>query len=364
MTHVPRRPRTLALLAVCLGIACLTACEAQRTPAQVQAELLRKLPATLHDREGWARDIQAAFAAQQLEPSTENLCAVLAVVEQESTYRADPPVPGLPRIARDEVDRRADRLHIPAFFVEAGLKVRSPDGRTYAQRIEALRTEQELSALFEEMIHRVPMGRQLFARFNPVRTGGPMQVRIDFAERHLRGYPYPLAGSVRSEVFSRRGGLYFGIKHLLDYPADYDKPLYRFADFNAGRFASRNAAFQQAVAIASGTKLVRDGDLLTPGAPMDRPGATETALRGIDVRLGMDAAAIRADLQRGHRADFADTRLYREVFAIADRKGSGRPVARARVPDIALQSPKISRKLTTAWFAERVGSRWKHCMAR
>jgi hypothetical protein len=78
----------------------------------------------------------------------------------------------------------------------------------------------------------------------------------------------------------------------------------------------------------------------------------------------MDAAAIRADLQRGHRADFADTRLYREVFAIADRKGSGRPVARARVPDIALESPKISRKLTTAWFAGRVESRWKHCMAR
>ena len=62
--------------------------------------------------------------------------------------------------------------------------------------------------------------------------------------------------------------------------------------------------------------------------------------------------------------DFAETRLYREVFAIADRKGSGKPVARARVPDIALESPKISRKLTTAWFAGRVEARWKHCMAR
>jgi len=34
------------------------------------------------------------------------------------------------------------------------------------------------------------------------------------------------------------------------------------------------------------------------------------------------------------------------------------------VPDIALESPKISRKLTTAWFAGRVEARWKHCMAR
>ncbi|MEG3050920.1 MAG: DUF1615 family protein, partial [Thermomonas sp.] len=155
-----------------------------------------------------------------------------------------------------------------------------------------------------------------------------------------------------------------GIKHLLDYPADYDKPLYRFADFNAGLHASRNAAFQQAAAIASGKKLVRDGDLLTPGAPMGRPGATEAALRSIDVLLGMDAATIRADLKRGNAAGFDQTALYRAVFAMADRKGSGKPIARARVPDIALESPKITRKLTTAWFAGRVESRWKACMAR
>ena len=342
----------------------MSACESPRTPEQVRAELLRKLPTTLHDRAGWARDIQAAFAVQQLEPSTSNLCAVLAVVEQESTYRADPPVPGLAKIARAEIDRRAEKLHVPKFMVEAALRFHAPDGRTYAQRIEALRTEQELSALFEEMTHRVPMGRRLFARLNPVRTGGPMQVRIDFAGRHLRGYPYPLAGSVRNEVFSRRGGLYFGIKHLLGYPADYGRPLYRFADFNAGWHASRNAAFQQAAAIASGTKLVRDGDLLTPGAPMDKPGATEAALRRIAPQLGLDAAGIRSALAQGRGAGFANTELYRRVFVIADGKGTGKPVARARVPDIALVSPKISRTLTTAWFADRVNARWKSCMAR
>ena len=173
-----------------------------------------------------------------------------------------------------------------------------------------------------------------------------MQVRIDFAERHAGGYPYPVDGSIRHEVFSRRGGLYFGIKHLLGYPATYPQPLHRFADFNAGWYASRNAAFQQAAAIASGVKLARDGDLLVPGAPMDAPGATETALRSIAPRLGMDAAAIRNALAQGHRDAFARTDLYRQVFAIADRKGSGKPVARALVPDIALSSPKFTRKLT------------------
>jgi len=365
MTPVPRRHR-IPLFALCLGIACLAACESpRRTPEQVHADLLRRLPATLRDRDGWARDIQAAFRAQDLEPGTANLCAVLAVVEQESTYRADPPVPGLGGIAIAEIRRRAAAKHVPAFAVDAALRMRAPDGRSYEQRLRSLHTERELSELFEEMIARLPLGSgKLLAGLNPVRTGGPMQVRIDFAQRHARGYPYTVDGSIRHEVFSRRGGLYFGIKHLLGYPADYDKPLYRFADFNAGWHASRNAAFQQAAAIASGTRLARDGDLLAPGAPMDRPGATEAALRGIDVRLAMTHAQIRADLEKGRSAAFAQTALYRSVFAIADAAGSGNPVPRARVPDIALSSPKISRKLTTAWFAGRVEARWKACMAR
>ena len=353
-----------AIAMLALASLLLASCTPQRTPGEVRAELLRKLPVSLADRGGWARDIQAAFAAQELEPSSEHLCAALAVIEQESTYHVDPPVPGLAGIARREIDRRAEALHVPKLVVDAALTLRSPDGRTFAERIAALRTEQQLSGLFEDMASRVPMGQRLFGRFNPIHTGGPMQVRIDFAARHARGYPYPIDGSIRREVFSRRGGLYFGIKHLLGYPADYPAMRYRFADFNAGWYASRNAAFQRAVGIATGTRLIGDGDLLKPGASMDAPGATERALRGIGDRLGMDAAAIRADLQREDDAGFAKTNLYRQVLVIADAKGSGKPVPRAVLPQIELDSPKITRKLTTAWFAGRVEARWKACMAR
>jgi hypothetical protein len=361
--HQYRAARTafvlVLVLAGCGGIG------SQRDSQQVRAELLRKLPATLRDREGWARDIQAAFAAQDIAPSTSNLCAALAVIEQESTYRADPPVPGLGDIAIAEIKRRAAARHVPAFAVDAALKLHAPDGRSYAQRLQAMRTERELSELYEDMVARLPLGSgKLLAGLNPVRTGGPMQVRVDFAERHARGYPYAMDGSIRHEVFGRRGGLYFGIRHLFGYPAHYDRPLYHFADFNAGWYASRNAAFQQAAAIASGTRLVRDGDLLTPGASMARPGATEAALRGIAPALRMDAAAIRRDLGQGRSAAFEATPLYQRVFAIADGKGAGRPVPRALLPQIELHSPKISRRLTTAWFAQRVEQRWRQCMAR
>ena len=75
-------------------------------------------------------------------------------------------------------------------------------------------------------------------------------------------------------------------------------------------------------------------------------------------------AVIRADLEKGRRAAFGETALYRSVFAIADAAGAGNPVPRARIPDIALESPKITRALTTAWFAGRVDARWNACMKR
>ena len=135
-------------------------------------------------------------------------------------------------IARAEIDRRAKDKHIPQLAVRAALAIHSTDGRSYAERIAALRSELQMSLLYEELIGRVPLGQRLFANANPVRTGGPMQVSIAFAEHHARehGYPYePADGSIRHEVFSRRGGMYFGIAHLLGYPASYDQPIYRYA---------------------------------------------------------------------------------------------------------------------------------------
>ncbi|HEF4761258.1 TPA: DUF1615 domain-containing protein [Pseudomonas putida] len=332
-----------------------------RTPAQVKAEILRLLPAKTVDRQGWASDIQAAFAAQNITPSTQNLCAVLAVTEQESTFQADPTVPGLGKIARDEIDRRAAKAHIPGLLVSGALQVRSPNGKSYSDRLNAARSEKELSAIFDDFIGMVPMGKTLFAGFNPVHTGGPMQVSIAFAEQQAKNYPYPVDGSIRREVFTRRGGMYFGIAHLLGYPVSYKEPLYRFADFNAGWYASRNAAFQNAVSRASGIPLALDGDLVNYGSIM--PGTTEKAVRTLGKTLDMRNTTIRDQLEEGNTLAFENSKLYRRVFELAE-KAEGRSLPRAVLPGIVLQSPKITRKLTTAWFAKRVDERYQRCMAR
>lgn len=343
---------------------CVTAPPAPtRPPADTRSEIVRRMPATVADRERWAADIETAFAAQRIAPNSENICAVLAVTEQESGYVANPAVANLPKIARGEIDRRAAAMHVPTFLVDAALALRSPDGRTYAERLRVVRTERDLSDIYQDMIGSVPLGKRLFTDYNPVQTGGPMQVSIPFAESKAAGYPYPVEGSIRDEVFTRRGGLYFGIAHLLGYDTPYTRKVHRFADYNAGWYASRNAAFQSAVGIATGATLALDGDLLTPGASLSRPGQTERAVRTLAAELRMDDRAIRDALERGSRLDFDDTDLYARVYALAEAR-AGKPLPRAVIPGIRLESPKITRELTTAWFATRVDERYRNCLQR
>ena len=344
----------------------LAACTPQkreRTPEEVRAELLRLLPKKLADREAWAEDIRVSFAALKVRPSKENLCAALAVTEQESGYVADPVVPGLAKIATTEIIRRAGKLGVPGFAVRAALKLDSPNGESYETRLARVRTERELSEIYESLIGSIPMGRRLLAGANPVHTGGPMQVSIAFAQNYAKRHDYPWGeiASVRHEVFTRRGGMYFGIAHLLAYKNTYDRHLYRFADFNAGFYASRNAAFQQAVTRVSGIALALDGDVVIHGKR--KAGATESALRAMATQLEMDEKQIRRDLMRGRHADFEETRLWQRTFELADRL-EGKPQPRAILPGIRLSSPKITRKLTTEWFANRVEWRYRKCMAR
>ncbi|MDF3007158.1 MAG: hypothetical protein K0R86_1025 [Enterobacter kobei] len=358
-------PRFIPVLAGLILAGCSTERAAPlkegEKPVDVASVVRAKMPASVKDRDAWAKDLATTFESQSLAPTLENICSVLAVAQQESNYQADPPVPGLSKIAWQEIDKRAARLHIPQFVVHTALKINSTTGKSYSERLDNVKTEKQLSAIFDDLIDRVPLGQTLFGSLNPVHTGGPMQVSIDFAEKHASGYPWKMDGSVRQEVFSRRGGLWFGTYHLLNYPANYSAPLYRFADFNAGWYASRNAAFQNAVSKASGVKLALDGDLIRYDTR--EPGKTELAVRKLAGKLDMSEREIRQQLEKGDSLAFEKTALYREVYRLAEQK-SGKAQPKEMLPGIQLESPKITRNLTTAWFAKRVDDRRARCMGQ
>lgn len=323
----------------------------------------RALPPSVPDRGGWVQDLYMGFTQLAIDPNLRNVCAVVAEIDQESGFQVDPIIPGLPQIAWREIDDRAAHAGVPAVVVRGVLQLKSADGRSFAARIDQARTEKQLSDVYEDFIDSVPMGRNLFEDRNPIRTRGPMQVQVSFAERFSEShpYPYPVTRSIGDEVFTRRGGVYFGIAHLLGYTAPYDRYLYRFADFNAGQYASRNAAFQRAVALASATPLVADGALL-PHDPKTL-GTTELAVRGLAARLGMDQDDLHTALAQGRTPQFEQSELYQRVFALADRS-TRHPLPRAQVPRIELHGPKLTRKLTTAWYAARVNERFERCLAR
>jgi hypothetical protein len=330
-------------------------------------QVARLIPARVQDRNGWAEDILTAMAQLQIEPNGQNVCAVLAVAEQESDFRVDPAVPGLPRIARLEIEKRREQAGVPKFMVDAALKLASSNGQSYGARLDAAQTERELSDLFEDFAGKVPLGKRLFADYNPVRTAGPMQVSIPFAQTYAEAkrYPFGMAGSVREEVFTRRGGIYFGIAHLLDYAAPYDDLAFRFADYNAGRYASRNAAFQKAVAELTGVQVPLDGDLLRyeRGLPARGVSRTELATRRLAGHFEMTRADVRHDLELAHTAEFERSRLYLSVLTLQDGV-LGKPAPRALIPSIVVETSKTTRRLTTESYAARVGARYRSCLAR
>lgn len=325
------------------------------------------LPPDIPDRAGWRRDMNTAFHVLRLPFSPEYLCAAIAVIEQESSWQSDPVVPGLNRMVWKQIRQRAAAWHVPMFMVEAALLTPSPDGRSYRQRIDSLRTERQMNVLFEDMSREAGTINPALRMQNPIRTGGPMQVSVSFAEQHARQWPYPYgsSGTLRREVFTRRGGVYFGIANLLQYPVSYTRMRYRFADYNAGRYSSRNAALQSALIRLGARRIKLDGDLLiyTAGRAAASSSRTQLALYRLAPVLGLTRQDIDRDLAREKSVIFERTPLYRRVFEIAEQK-AGHPLPREMMPRIVLHSPKISRRLTTEWFAGRVEARYQTCLAR
>src|SRR3569832_1608025 len=86
-------------------------------PDLARAEIGARIPATVANRDVWAVDMFAAFEALEVPPNARNICAAVAVIQQESGFQVDPVIPGLPAMARQEIDARAARYHVPDALV-------------------------------------------------------------------------------------------------------------------------------------------------------------------------------------------------------------------------------------------------------
>ncbi|WP_411728326.1 DUF1615 family protein [Methyloglobulus sp.] len=110
---------------------------------------------------------------------------------------------------------------------------------------------------------------------NNIDTVSSVQVAVRFAinneqSRRHKNLTLKEFWELRDLMYTRKGGLYYGAMQLLSYDSGYSQKIHRFADFNAGRYASRNAALQILLAKLLKKKLSLDGDLLnydTNGEP-------------------------------------------------------------------------------------------------
>jgi hypothetical protein len=359
-----------------LAFACTHAPETTTTTtALTDAQVSALLPAKLKDRDAWAHDVVAAIRLTNKEPTAERVCAVVAVIAQESGFAADPVVASLPAVVKKGLAHKLEKLGALADpMLAALLEGKAPgDTVTFGQRLETLRTERDLDRLFRDVAtayrDELPgplamLGGFAIEQFNPVTTAGSMQVKVTFAKKEADGEGLDDA-ALRELLYTRPGGVRFGTARLIEYPASYDDVVYRFADYNAGVYASRNAAFQVMVSDLIDVKLVPDGDLLSYGSdeePLDKPTETTKALIAFGATHDLSASTIKRDVRQEKSQAFEETDTWKAVRS-ASSTSTKKPAPYARIPEVTIASPKMARARTTAWFASSVKKRYDACRA-
>ncbi|MDM1245668.1 DUF1615 domain-containing protein [Acinetobacter indicus] len=353
-------------------------------------QIKRLIPSRVKDRDSWAKDIYDISEQLGIPQTKENMCTIVAVVDQESNFVADPQVYGLGEKAVKEVQERLDEKFkdklgeaiggtIAGYFQDVLKNHPSPEDN-YLSQMRRVKTERELDELYREIFDYMAkhyhvsaltgaaklFGQNIGEKLNPITTLGSMQVHISYAKEHKRQ-----GGNIaelRTDLYSQYGGLYYGIHRLMMYPADYDKPLYRFADYNSGMYSSRNAAFQSMLNDLTEAELSLDGDLLLyskDGGVRSAKSQSERELISVFAKhnIVLTPRQIRSDLKKEKEQDFEDTASYRALLKLYQEQTSKEPFY-AIMPEVVISGPKLSRDYNTNWFATRVNGRYTTCMQK
>ena len=376
--------------AVLLSVFSLVGCQSQTEDTENKQHkildtkhIFKLIPSATSNRMAWANDVHSIMDQLKIERNLSNTCSIIAVVDQESNFVADPQVPNLGKKSIKEMNERLEKKlgkKMAGYFNDMLAKSPSPDDN-FLMQLEQVKTERELDNIYREMfafytqqykINLVTSAARIIARqnieetFNPITTLGSMQVHIRYAIDHTR------SGSnihkIRDDLYTQYGGLYYGIHRLMTYPTQYDKPIYRFADYNSGIYSSRNAAFQQMINKLSNQDLSLDGDLLAYNKEVDilsAPTTTETALGQLflDEGILLEAKDIRRDLKKEKKQNFEETDTYLQVASLYKEKFK-KSAPYAIMPEVVISGPKLSRDYNTNWYASKVDKRYKSCVSR
>lgn len=340
----------------------------------------------LKDAGGWAGDILWALEISGLSRSAENVCALIATIDQESNFKANPPVEGLGRRAIAALKAKLDGTGLNALVLRTLFAADPSIKQRLLDRLRAARTERDIDVAYRKLIAETLTVQSIIeldrdyglgaAEFlesrNEITTIGSMQVSVVSAlefERRYLGRPLYFEDiyRVRDFLYTRRGGILAGTRQLLGYRSGYAEKLHRFADYNAGRYSSRNAAFQSAVSRLDGRDLDLDGDLLIyrgQDVSAAKSRTEQAIIRIAEARgLALDRRQIRQNLRMEKDFGFTATPTYTRVIGLY-KNTYGEDPPFARIPEIRLESVKLDRPLTTAWFAKRVDGRYRRCLSR
>ena len=204
--------KTLSVLAISIG---LTACGDRSwwtddEPKLNAEQIARIIPGRVNDRRSWAEDIYDISEQFGIPQNKENMCSIIAVVDQESNFVADPQVYGLGEKAVKEVQDRLDEKFkdklgdaiggtIAGYFQQVLKEQPSPEDN-YLSQMRRVKTERELDELYREIFDYMSkhyhvsaltgaaklVGQDVGEKMNPITTLGSMQVHIGYAKDNKR----------------------------------------------------------------------------------------------------------------------------------------------------------------------------------
>ncbi|ELA08870.1 hypothetical protein MOMA_00620 [Moraxella macacae 0408225] len=377
-------------LTLVLGCFLLTGCDKIKDliqtkpsiPTYTATQIAKFMPNRNQDKQAWATDIEAIFNTLDIERNANNVCSVIAVIDQESNFQADPPVKNLGKTSLNALNEKLDEKlgKNLALFFRNMLKQQPSVDNSFEKQILAVKTEQQLDKIYHQMFQYFSekyyagtitqfsklVGSDIVEKLDPITTLGSMQVHINYARDNRRDKGDNQ--SLRQDLYSQYGGLYYGIHRLMHYKADYQNPLYRFADYNAGMYSSRNAGFQKMLSELSQHNLDFDGDLLIykSGANISNAlSQSEKALQAMAEQgfLQLTPRQIRNDLTKEKSQKFADTEIYHTIGSLYKMKTGKDPIGEM-MPEVVISGVKLSKDYNTKWYANNVKRRYQACLKR